>query len=1522
MCRVTMISVLYVDDEPDLLEVVRLYLERTGEFDVTTSTSAQKALSGPAIRSCDAIISDYQMPGMDGIMFLKAVREQFGDLPFILFTGRGREEVVIEAINNGADFYMQKGGDTKALFAELSHKIRQAVRRRQAEATLAEQEQRYHDLQNASDLIQSVAPDGRILFANKKWLETLGYTEEDLPSLKIFDIIHEESIDHCRDMFQRVCTGESVGLIDAIFKRRDGEKVYVEGIAGSRIVDGVCQYTRGLFKDITDRKQMEAELAESHDFLCRIYASVQSGILVVDAQTHEIIDLNPAAANMMGTTRDRIVGKVCHQFICPTERGRCPITDLHKELDNSERTLLTVDGRQIDIIKDVVPVNFNGRECLLETFLDNTERKRAANNLHAAYKKVSAAKEELCNYDLLCRKEQTLRESNESFRAVVEQSNEGIVIVDLTGKLLYANRRAAEIVESAEDLDPSSGINVLDFVALEFRESAISSFRKVAEGHDSILANTRIVTLAGRDRCLEWIGRKISFRGSPTMLLSLVDVTGRMCSGEELRDSEYKFATVFQNNPVPLILTSTPGGVFIDVNDAFLQSTGYARADVIGKTAMELELFADHDEGARFISTLLEKCSVQNVEVLCRNRIGENRICRFSSNMIRIGGMSHILLVVEDITEYKQAQEAIRESGERYRLIMENASDGILINGFTPEGPGKFIDINESACRILGVTREESQSMNLIDLNTPDMHERVPETMQELMENGRTAFQITYPTKNGRESILNVSTSLFDLDGEPTILTVIRDTTEQRAAESALHALVAGMVGTTGMESLDRIAESINAWLLADCIMIGELTPDREHIRVLSMLLDGKKISGYSYALKGTPCENTARNGFCLFPDNAAQLFPESRDLFEFNIRGYAGTTLRNTDGQVVGILCILSRAPINLPPFAREIIEIIAAKAAAEIGRMNALKALSESEEKFRALVEHSLDGTLILDPGGTILFANHAAGRFIGIEDSGDLLGERNVIEFIAPASRGDVIRDFGEVAKGTDGYVARYKILTVAEEERWVESLGRSIAFNGAPSILISLRDITERKRAEEALRKSEEMLALVMNSIPTYLAYADTELRIVYINKPHAAWLGHPGDALIGKNLKELLPEDVFARAFPYQKMVLAGREVTFENSNRGHVLAVHLIPHIQEGRVVGFFAALNDITERKRMEEALKESEARFHSMFERHGSIMLLVEPATMRIIDANLAAERFYGKTKDELSSLTLQDFNILSPRAVPAETGGVGDTFFVSSHRAAGGEIRVVEVHSSPIALEGRTVLFSIISDITEKKRAEDTLKQVNKKLNLLSSITRHDIKNQLQVLSGYAALLCETHSDPASANYLSCINTASNQIESMIRFAREYEEVGVHLPAWQDLRALVNDAGESANLDGVVLENEIPVGTEIFTDPLIIKVFFNLIDNALRYGRKITTIRFASESRGGDCTVICEDDGDGIEDRLKERIFGRGFGKNTGFGLFLSREILDITGITIKETGKAGRGARFEIAIPQGQWRVRGE
>lgn len=231
--------------------------------------------------------------------------------------------------------------------------------------------------------------------------------------------------------------------------------------------------------------------------------------------------------------------------------------------------------------------------------------------------------------------------------------------------------------------------------------------------------------------------------------------------------------------------------------------------------------------------------------------------------------------------------------------------------------------------------------------------------------------------------------------------------------------------------------------------------------------------------------------------------------------------------------------------------------------------------------------------------------------------------------------------------------------------------------------------------------------------------------------------------------------------------------------------------------------------------------------------------------------------------------------------------------------------------------TMMRGVAHDITDRKRVQEALRVANRKLNLLSSISWHDIDNQLTIIRDYTALLGKDQRDPAVNERLRKVTAAAERIAAMIQFTREYETIGVKGPVWQDCWQLVETAANQAPLGQVEVLNDLSTGTVIFADPLIIKVFYNLIDNAARYSGKTTTIRFSGEEHDGSYLIVGEDDGVGVAADEKERIFERGYGKNTGLGLFLALEILSITGITIRETGEPGKGARFAITVPQGAW-----
>ena len=411
------ISVLYVDDEPLLLELAKEYLEENGDFSVDTVQSAIRALDILNNHTYDAIVADYQMPKMNGIGLLKRVRDFDKTVPFILFTGRGREEIVIEAINHGVNFYLKKGGDPEVQFTELAHMIRQAVLMRRTQATLAEQEQRYHDLQNANDLIQSVDADGHFLFVNKKWLDTLGYREDDLPGLTLFDIIHEECLNHCKETFRRVISGENVGIIDATFRARDGRKIYVEGMTTGKLVNGVCQYTRGMFKDVTDRKNAEQELIRKNEELRHNYellAQKEQALRENKLLLHLIFDnandavylverardgpgkyllVNDKAVQMLGYPKEELL-KMSPRDIVPEDTAKKIMPVVAKKLQSDghatfESANRRKDGSIFPIEVSIRAFRYRGMDVDLSIIRDITERKRDLEALRQANKKLS-----------------------------------------------------------------------------------------------------------------------------------------------------------------------------------------------------------------------------------------------------------------------------------------------------------------------------------------------------------------------------------------------------------------------------------------------------------------------------------------------------------------------------------------------------------------------------------------------------------------------------------------------------------------------------------------------------------------------------------------------------------------------------------------------------------------------------------------------------------------------------------------------------------------------------------------------------------------------------------------------------------------------------------------------------------------------------------------------------------------------------------------------------------------------------
>lgn len=227
----------------------------------------------------------------------------------------------------------------------------------------------------------------------------------------------------------------------------------------------------------------------------------------------------------------------------------------------------------------------------------------------------------------------------------------------------------------------------------------------------------------------------------------------------------------------------------------------------------------------------------------------------------------------------------------------------------------------------------------------------------------------------------------------------------------------------------------------------------------------------------------------------------------------------------------------------------------------------------------------------------------------------------------------------------------------------------------------------------------------------------------------------------------------------------------------------------------------------------------------------------------------------------------------------------------------------------------------EIEQRIQAEAALRQVNAKLNLLASVTRHDMLNKLNGIGLMMELMSLKYAgDTGVMEYIRKIEPQLDDLKEMLWFTSDYQDIGAQAPRWQIIPAVVDGIREWVPGVPVIMDPDL-AGYEVYADPLLAKVFYNLADNAARHGERVTRIQVRGEVAAGVMVITWEDDGVGIPAGEKEKIFAKGYGKNTGLGMFLVREILSITGITIRETGVPGTGARFEMRVPEGAYRHSG-
>ncbi|HIH03905.1 MAG TPA: PAS domain S-box protein [Methanoregulaceae archaeon] len=471
--------------------------------------------------------------------------------------------------------------------------------------------------------------------------------------------------------------------------------------------------------------------------------------------------------------------------------------------------------------------------------------------------------------------------------------------------------------------------------------------------------------------------------------------------------------------------------------------------------------------------------------------------------------------------------------------------------------------------------------------------------------------------------------------------------------------------------------------------------------------------------------------------------------------------------------------------------------------------------------------------------------------------------------------------------------------------------------------------ERRATERVLEeRGRRFRALIQNS-SDIIRIIDRDGQIAYDSDSGARILGYPPGSVLGHSPLEFVhPDDrtlvgdalaaVYAGTSPgtptgFRLRHADGRWIAVES------VAVNLIG---TPGVDGVVTTTWPVEARRRAEEALLLSERRFRRAEEIAGvgHWELHLETGT---VHASRGAQALYGIHGDEhpladIQGVPLPEFRLMLDQAMQdlVEQGRPYEVEF-TIRRVDDGRRR--QVRSVATYDPDRQTVFGILHDVTDLRETEAALRRANRTLTLLTGITRHDIDNQLAVLRGYLSLAQVEESPPAVAAFLERSMAAAERIAALIRFTGTWEGIGSRPPAWLDARDMVEEAAQVAAASAVHVTNDLPAGLRVWGGALSMRVLAGLIENALRHGVSVTTVRFSAEETGeGDLVIVCEDDGVGVPADEKEQIFGRGYGSNTGLGLFLAREALGLTDIAITETGTPGEGARFELTVPPGRWR----
>ena len=1390
-------------------------------------------------------------------------------------------------------------------------------------------------------IIIAEAPSGKFLLANKQIANIWHYPQtasaDEFKKYKGFYPDGKPYKSYEWPLSRSIRTGKIVKDEEIEILRGDGTKGWISVSSVPVMDNGNIILGIVMDIDITERKKAEKELKNSKKRLETIIQGSPVPTFIID-RDHNVTHWNKAIEAYSKIKAEDIIGTKKHWKALYNEKGPT-MADLLMEND-IERIAEWYPGkfRKSELVEGACVIeNFfpsmgeNGRWLrgtvsiirdsedntmgAIEILEDITERKHAEEKLKEARDNLEEQVKE---------RTAELKESEEKFRTLYDDNPFMYFTVDTDFTILLVNRFGAEqLGYTVSELIGQPLSKVFYGKDIKFAER---NLRNAIKNHGQIFHwELRKVR---KDGSILWVKEttRATKRSDGKILIFTAcgDITDRKQAEESLKESEKKFRELFNKALDVIVLSEVQEdmmpGRFIEVNEAAVKILGYSKEEFSNMTP--LDLFApDSKDQIPKISAELKKRGSTLFEAKSVTKSGGEIPVEVNVHIFKLRGEDVALSMARNITDRKHAEEALTESEEKFREIFNNANDMITVSEIKGGIPGRFIEVNEVGLKMLGYTKEEFLNMTPYDIVSPESSVSVSDVISEMSKKGYARHESIIVSKDGFNIPVEIATHFFKLKGEDMILAVSRDITDRKRAEEALK------------ESEKKFRELFDQ--ATDMLSLTELEDDGTIKKYIEVNKAASKRLGY------TKDELLDMGPLDLYLDNSSIVGMVS-EMLE---KGYsiAENVQIARDGRRIPVelntRLFKLRGKNVVLSISRDITE--RKKSEKELIRSETILEEASNISKMGAYEWDILNNEFILSVEGQ---------RIYGVKKN--KLPFEDIMGVVYPDDVQQVRRTLDESLKTFKPYDLEHRIIRSDGEIRYIHTRGRVLLDEEGKSTKMYgvTEDITERRHTEEQIKR----LADIVDSSDDAIIGEDLNGMILTWNKGAEKIYGYSAREMVGKPIFVLVPPSEHHKINELIEKVKNGGKVAHYEAQRtkkdgtiiGILVTLSPIKNV-DGEVTGISSIVRDITERKKAEKALIESEEKLNTTIESSPD-SIIASDLDLNITSCNRATVNMYeASSSEELIGLNAMELIDPKDRQKLTESTKIAlmekksVTLELNSITMNTKKVFPVEISGNSIKnAEGHPIGFvAITKDITERKNAEkeretliDELERSNKELQQFAYIASHDLQEPLRTISSFTQLLARRYKgqiDKDADEFIDFIVDGTNRMQAMIKDLLQYSRVQTRGEEFKPTD--VQNALDKAlfNLKITIDENNAEITHDklpvvIADEKQLIQLFQNLIGNAIKFRKpdekpKIHILSKKDEENN-EYILGVSDNGIGMDQQYAGRIFElfqrlhtRDEYKGTGIGLAVAKKIVERHGGKIWVESEQGIGSTFYFTIP---------